>query len=286
MTETLQFLKCSGAGNDFVVIDNMDASIRSPQADLARALCSRPFGIGADGLLVLERSDRADFGMKYYNADGSYGGMCGNGGRCIAMVAHKKGYGGTSLHFDALDHVYEAEIFSDSVRLHMKNPLGLRLGCDIRVAGGTQAYTYVDTGSPHVVVFENNLASTEVVKRGKELRFHDRFKPAGTNVDFVQVQSASSIEVRTYERGVENETLACGTGSVAAAVVAALVKKCRPPIEVHVRSGESLRVDFNLNNPGISEATLQGSAHILFEGCALYDSDSRKIQCKDLTGSK
>ncbi len=277
MHHTIDFIKASGAGNDFVLIDNWDGSLRARQADLAIALSSRPFGVGADGLLVLEKSPRADFQMRYYNADGSYGGMCGNGGRCIAMYAYKKGRVSESMTFEALDHIYSARVTGNSVLLKMKPPVDFQPEVSLEINGQAYSVQYVNTGSPHVVLIVKDLESIDVVGLGRAIRNHPEFMPGGTNVNFLQLLDGDAIQIRTYERGVENETLACGTGSVACAVVAYLVEGRREPVHVHVRSGEELLVHLESTEGKIAETFLQGSAHILFSGKAIYDDVSDKI---------
>ena len=277
MAIPIEFVKCSGAGNDFVLVDNMDGALEVEQAALAVALCSRPFGVGADGLLVLERSQKADFAMKYYNADGSYGGMCGNGGRCAAMYAWRRGLAGTEMRFEALDFLYEAGIDGGAVRLHMKDPVDYIPLLWLDTSFGSVKASFINTGSPHLIVRLPELEAVDVGGRGRELRFHERLGPAGANVNFVSVEDRSAIRLRTYERGVEGETLACGTGSVASAVVSTLLGVTDPPVKVSVRSGEALQVSFRKEGDRITNVTLQGSAHILFAGKAFYDLASRSL---------
>jgi diaminopimelate epimerase len=278
MQHTIEFVKASGAGNDFVLIDNSGGTLRADQQTLAVALCSRPFGIGADGLLVLEKSRRADFQMRYYNADGSYGGMCGNGGRCIAMFAFRRGLVSDAMRFDALDHIYSAQVTGEKVLLKMKPPVDFR--SNIRLEAGGQSFVgqFVDTGSPHVVIKVDDLELIDVVGIGRAIRYHREFQPAGTNVNFLRiVEGGGAIQIRTYERGVENETHACGTGAVASAVVANLTEGIRQPVRVRVRSGEELLVHLESSTEKITGASLEGSAHMLFQGKVIYDDVSRKI---------
>ena len=278
MEHTIDFVKASGAGNDFVLVDNWDGSLRASQPDLAIALSSRPFGVGADGLLVLEQSTRADFQMRYYNADGSYGGMCGNGGRCIARFAYLRRRAGQTMTFEALGHIYSAQVTGERVTLKMKLPTDYRPRVELELNGKTLVAQYVNTGSPHVVFTVDDLESTDVTGIGRSIRNHPAFKPDGTNVNFLQLQDRNSVRLRTYERGVENETLACGTGSVASAVIAHLAYGVEQPVHVHVRSGEELLVLLQSNAGDITNALLEGSAHILFTGNALYDDTSRTIR--------
>jgi diaminopimelate epimerase len=274
MKHAIRFTKASGAGNDFILLDNRTGRLPEGHAALARTLCSRPFGVGADGLLVLEPSSRADFVMKYYNADGSYGGMCGNGGRCIARYAHAKGIVGRGMRFEALDHVYRAECLDNVVRLTMKDPGALEL--DVRLAGEGLDVTgqFIDTGSPHYVILTENIESPDVVNLGRRIRHHSRFKPGGTNVDWIKRMPDGSLAMRTYERGVEAETLACGTGSVAVAVVGVLLLGLASPVTVRARSGELLSISLTRSGSHLVQPVLEGSAHLVFEGSLMYDDET------------
>ena len=267
----LEFQKMSGAGNDFIVADNRDGGIGDGSA-LARRICDRHWGVGADGLLLLEKSTVASYKMMYYNADGSYGGMCGNGGRCIASYAVAKGVAGSDHKFEALDHIYHAEVAENGVRLAMKDPSALRLGIMLPVAGKRIEGSFVDTGAPHMVVFakgvtRKGLEAVDVLALGRAIRTHRRFRPAGTNVNFIEIGSDKFVRMRTYERGVETETLACGTGSIAAAIVASKIAGIRTPITVVARSKSRLMVDFEVKEEGrITNITLTGPTERVFEG--------------------
>lgn len=287
MVNYIAFAKMSGAGNDFVVIDNRQHQIIHADA-AARALCDRRLGIGADGLLLVEKSRRTDFMMKYYNADGSYGGMCGNGGRCIAMFAFREHIvKGRMMTFEALDYHYRAEIGDGRVKLAMKDPVDFRLNKTLTVDGTTVRYHYVDTGTPHCVIlmdenqglFEAGLEEADITPLGRKLRYHEAFSPRGTNVNFVMVEPGMNrLVLRTYERGVEEETLACGTGSVASAVVASRFRKASAPVAVRVRSGEHLNISFaDGGNEDVSEVTLEGSAKIVYEGTVIYETETDTI---------
>lgn len=269
----LKFTKMSGAGNDFVVVDSRDCGIRNG-ARLARKLCDRRWGIGADGLLVLERSRKAAYRMMYYNADGSYGGMCGNGGRCIAWFAVSSNIAPANHTFEALDYIYDAEVSDKAVILKMKKPRDLQIGKEIKLSARTMKVAFVDTGSPHVVVTvkdvgrkKNLLSSLDVIGLGREIRYHEAFEPAGTNVNFIEAAGGNSIRIRTYERGVEDETLACGTGSIASALVSSILWKLKSPVTVLPRSGRQLRVYFERKGLDFENVKLKGPAEVVFTGC-------------------
>lgn len=271
MNTKIEFTKVSGAGNDFIIINDKSESIRADWSHVAAELCSRHSGVGADGLLVLGPSEIADFKMLYFNADGSYGGMCGNGGRCIARYAFLNGIAPEAMTFEALDFVYHARILGVAVSLTMKDstePIFL----DITSKGLAYHGYFIDTGAPHFIQFVTDVEGINVQRVGRELRLDHAFQPEGANIDFVQVVGPNSIRLRTYERGVEAETLACGTGAVASALVSALDKGLSLPVTVHVRSGEELKVEGLRNGNRFSGPTLEGSAHIVFVGNLLYDS--------------
>jgi len=276
MREEIRFVKASGAGNDFVLIDNTSGSLAADQPFLASVLCRRHTGIGADGLIVLENSRKADFAMKYYNADGSYGGMCGNGGRCAALFAAENGLARSRLSFEALDFVYRAEVTGGSVKLAMKNP-GPITTRKLHIRSDDFDLTCVDTGSPHAVVFEEDLERADVAGIGKEIREHESFKPHGTNVNFVQKGVSAEIPYRTYERGVEAETLACGTGAVAIAIASHFCHATSSPVMLRTRSNENLTVSFQTDGASYTDVILEGPAIILFEGRFLYESISGRI---------
>jgi diaminopimelate epimerase len=282
----IPFTKMSGAGNDFVVIDNRSGIIKN-NAEFAKIICDRKWGIGADGILLIEKSSRADFTMRYYNADGSYGGMCGNGGRCIsrfAFIHHITTQ--PSFSFEALDHIYLARIEESNVLLTMKDPTDIMLRQKVLFEANKILYHYVNTGSPHCVIFlhENthafttNLTDISVEQVGRRIRNDKAFAQVnGVNVNFVYINSKTSITIRTYERGVEAETLACGTGSIASAVAAHLTGQTSPECSVHTKSGEELKVNFKIKDGKIFDVTLFGSAHVMFEGTILYDWSTNKL---------
>jgi len=262
----------TGAGNDFVLIDDRKIGLKRDWAALAPKLCDRRYGIGADGLLVLEVSQSADFGMRYYNADGSYGGMCGNGGRCSARFVMDDAALDT-VRFEALGFTYRAHRVGSLVKLYMKDPMSFRN--DVLHLGDYKIpYTFLDTGTAHAVIFVEDLepvlaqmaASGEIQQIGSEIRNHAAFAPGGTNVNFVRVLDDWTIAMRTYERGVEAETLACGTGAIATAIVSNLYKQTPVPTRVRTRSKEILEVGFKREGGNFREITLTGSADIVYSG--------------------
>lgn len=267
----VDFTKMSGAGNDFVVVDNRSKRIKDGRK-AARILCDRRWGVGADGLLLLEKGKKGSYKMMYYNADGSYGGMCGNGGRCIASYAVLNKIAAKRHRFEALDHIYDAVVSQKEVVLSMKDPKDVQLGDEVSLKGRRLLVNSVDTGAPHVVVPVANLGGSlrlpdvDVVNLGREIRLNGKFSPAGTNVNFVERLGGNSIKIRTYERGVEDETLACGTGSIASAIVAMDLWKLKSPITVIPQSGIPLRVEFEMLGSSAVNVQLAGPATVVFTG--------------------
>ena len=264
---TLRFTKMNGAGNDFVMLDNRDLKLRLTTEQIAR-VCDRHRGVGADGLLLAEpgAAGTSDFRMHYFNADGSEAEMCGNGARCFARFVQKLGWPQPTVTFETLAGVIHAGYHGALVKLGMSAPHGLRLNDKVRTSQGELSVSSVNTGVPHAVVFVEQADKAMVGPLGRELRYHDHFKPKGTNVNFVQPLDVNTIRVRTYERGVEDETLACGTGVCASAILAHLVHATRTPVKVRVQGGDTLEVDFKVHGSDVREVTLQGPADFVFEG--------------------
>jgi diaminopimelate epimerase len=262
----------SGAGNDFIVIDNRSVMIVDGAA-LARKICDRHWGVGADGLLLLESSDKVSYRMMYYNADGSYGGMCGNGGRCIAMFAFRKKIASKDHKFEALGHIYTTSIMAEDVSLNMQDPVSISKIRYLSIGKKKIAYQFINTGSPHIVINitelikNGDLDGLDVMHWGKLLRWHKKFSPAGTNpVNFMKKLESGAIQLRTFERGVEAETFACGTGSIATAIIASKKWKLMPPITIIPTSKIPLIVEFDLNGSGIQNVKLSGPAVVTFAG--------------------
>jgi len=261
-------------------VDNTQGRLQVDWSAFAIAVCERHYGVGADGLLVLAPSTRADFTMLYYNADGSSGGMCGNGGRCCVLFARENGIEHDDISFEALGYLYKATFTGDGIRVAMKDPERVRRGILVHTTAGKFLCHAVNTGSPHVVTFVEDLEKVDVTATGRELRGHKEFMPEGTNVNFVKVMGKDSIAIRTYERGVEAETLACGTGSIASAVITAMERGARSPVTVRTRSGEILRVGFAFDGEKTTSISLEGHTRIVFSSNILYNTLSNKIEAQ------
>ena len=278
----INFTKMNGAGNDFVVINNFNGFLKIGLDDFAKAVCARGFGVGADGILVLQKSSQADFEMVYLNSDGSEGGMCGNGGRCIARFALLNGICKSEMRFVAHGQTYSAEVFSDKkVRLHLPNPKEIIPSLEVPLGSQLFDATYVHPNTDHAVLtsgagFEK-VDSADLISLARKIRYNFEVFPRGTNVNLIERIGENKIRMRTYERGVENETLACGTGAVASAITAALRYDLHPPIEILTTGGEVLKVFFERNGERFSNIALEGSATVVFHGKILYDDHGHKI---------
>ena len=268
----LHFTKMNGAGNDFVIVDNRDGKTALTGAQIAR-LCDRHRGVGADGLLAIEPAqDGADFRMRYYNADGGEAEMCGNGARCFARFAQKVTGQHGNISFETQAGVITAKFLGDLVQIQMSAPHSLRLSQKLHAGGEVLFVHSINTGVPHAVVFVDGLENTDVHDIGRALRYHEHFAPKGTNVNFVQQRAADTIAIRTYERGVEGETLACGTGMVACALIFHERTGAASPVNVQVRGGDTLRIGFEKTAADYTNVTLTGPADFVFDG--VCDSES------------
>ncbi len=274
-----------GAGNDFIVIDNRDRHIDAYLPDSIAKLCDRHYGIGADGLILLEKSARADYFMRYYNSDGSLADMCGNGGRCIAWFAFSRKIAGAQHTFEARSGFYRAEIHGklglqnseledmqsaickrqSTISLTMPEPFDLQ--CDINLGGGTIVH-YINTGVPHAVCFLSEINSEQVFTLGRRIRYHSAFAPMGCNVNFVTCLDKDEhlYAIRTYERGVEGETLACGTGVTAGGILINAVLKTSSPIKLKTCGADILTVLFDKEDQRYTSVKLIGPAQCVFDG--------------------
>jgi diaminopimelate epimerase len=221
--------------------------------------------VGADGLILIERSKKADFKWRFYNADGSEADMCGNGGRCAARFAYLKGIAGPSLKFETLAGILSARVDGKKVKLEMTKPFGLKLDESIVIDGEKKIFSSLNTGVPHAVLFVEDLEKLDILPIGRAIRYHSFFAPKGTNADFVQVENGSQLSIRTYERGVEDETLACGTGAVAAALIAAFKGLVKSPVSIKTRGGEVLGVYFEIEEREANKVFFEGDVHVVYE---------------------
>ena len=265
--EKIPFFKMSGSGNDFIIIDNRDAVVGDDNlTEFITKVCRRKMSVGADGLILIEPSETVDFKWRFYNSDGSRAEMCGNGARCAARYAYLNDIAGTSLSFETDAGIVSAEIIADRAKVKMPDPGTLETDVVIEMSDGPLTVSTVNTGVPHVVIETDRLEQEDVFGKGREIRNLKRFAPAGTNVNFISRIETGSIAIRTYERGVEDETLACGTGSIAAALVTAEKTGWKSPVRVITRGGIELKIYFTRGSDGFGDVHLEGDARVVYRG--------------------
>jgi diaminopimelate epimerase len=263
----IPFHKMSGSGNDFIIIDNRRGIVDI--SDLPRfvtRVCRRRMSAGADGLILVEESPSADFKWRFFNSDGSIAEMCGNGARCAARFANLMGIAGDRVTFETLAGTIAATVNGLQVKIKMTDPHDLVVDETVTLADGAYSYGRVNTGVPHVIIECPEVESVEVVPVGRAIRQHPQFAPAGTNVNFIAPLSGDLYAIRTYERGVEDETLACGTGNAAAALVLAARHNLAAPIRFQTRSGSVLTIHFRQRNEIFDDLHLEGDARVIYEG--------------------
>lgn len=262
----MEFYKMSAGGNDFVLFDNRSGDL-SPETlpDFIRRICTRGLSVGADGVILVEKSPVADVRARFFNPDGRPT-FCGNGARCVARLAYLKGIAPARMSIQSDLMIHRAEVRGLSASIEMRDPRGLDGGVEVEVAGERIRGTWVDTGVPHYVVFRDVAPEGSIDPLGSNLRSHPRFSPEGTNVDFVWPLEGGILGIRSFERGVEGETLACGTGCVAAAVAAAAAGKARPPVLLRTRSGDTIQVRFEGDPTRPTGVQLEGGVRLVFVG--------------------
>ena len=254
----LKFTKMVGSGNDFIIIEGKPSG-SLPR--LAKTLCDRKFGIGANGVLLLNKCKDADLSMRIFNADGSEAEMCGNGARCAALLS-----GRTKSRIRTSAGIINTQVYGSQVKIQITNLKDIKLDIPLIVNGRSLKVSFINTGVPHVVVFVNGIDGINLIQIGRTIRHHQEFYPYGTNVNFVEVKENNLIRIRTYERGVEDETLACGTGSTAAALIFALKSGADNLVRVHTQSAEILKVYFQKEDGEFRNIWLEGSARIVYKG--------------------
>jgi diaminopimelate epimerase len=271
--KTINFYKMSGSGNDFIIIDNRNNIV--DESDLSNFIvnvCRRKMSVGADGVILVENTGNADFKWRFFNSDGSVAEMCGNGARCVARFAYLNNIAGSNMSFETLAGLVKAEVIEERVKVKMTDPFDFETDVTIELKNGLTSIYSINTGVPHVVMVKNSIDDIDIVKIGKEIRYHDRFSPAGTNVNFVCHIKDNTIAIRTYERGVEDETLACGTGAAASAIVMAHKMKLDSPLSVLTRSGEYLNIFFKEKEGQYYDIYLEGGARIIYKAQLLEDA--------------
>jgi diaminopimelate epimerase len=283
LDNAILFFKMTGSGNDFIVIDNRSGQVDADRCqDLVRFACRRKLSVGADGLILIENDAEVDFRWRFFNADGSEAEMCGNGARCAARFAYLNGLvPNRKMAFRTLAGIIRAEIRGERPKVRMTSPHSLKVDISLQVENRSFSLHFIDTGVPHVVHFvadQSALQMIDVSGLGRGLRYHPEFQPAGANVNFAVVFDSHHAAVRTYERGVEAETLACGTGSIASVLIAAAKGLVESPVEVLTQSEETLTIHFEQRHrqglPEFAEVYLEGDAKVVYEA-KLWDETLR-----------
>lgn len=274
----INFTKMSGAGNDFILFEHDELQLSSEKI---KVLCNRNFGIGADGILLIRKSKSKDFKVEYYNSDGSEGALCANGARCAVRYLYEKDKIGSKTEFEFVGQTFKAEVIGgESIRQWINPPIKIKRNFKVKAAGQLINASYIDLGSKHLLIFVEdvivnplnpkinfkNVKDIDIEKLGRELRYHADFAPDGVNVNFIQTLDRNLLSIRTYERGVEAETLACGSGSVSSAIIAFLEKKLQLPIKIQTYGGAFLEVNFNYLNNKFLDIWLTGPARKVFDG--------------------
>ncbi len=259
----LEFSKMSASGNDFVMIDNRNGKVydRFPDLlDFVSKICRFHHSVGADGVILIENSPQHDFRWRFFNADGSEAEMCGNGGRCAARFAYMNGIAGDKMSFETIAGVIKAEVYGQKVKLQLTKPADLKLDYPLNLDDKQFFASSVTTGVPHAVLLVVDVGQVAVDQLGRMIRYHSAFGKAGTNVNFVQVLDKNNVKIRTYERGVEGETYACGTGAVASGVILTEKSLVTSPVNIHTKGGEILKIYIN------DEVYLEGDAKFIYKG--------------------
>ncbi len=267
----IPFFKMHGAANDFLLVDDRQRVFPIEDRAWIARVAARRTGVGCDGILLIQPSEKADFRMRFLNPDGSEADLCGNGARCIARLAVEQGAAPPRMRIETAAGILGAEVQGEQVRVNMPDPKAWRL--DLRLAvGGTERVGHaVNTGVPHAVVEVEDVDAVDVAALGRAIRLHEVFQPEGANANFIRVTGPGALRIRTYERGVEAETLACGTGITAAALIAARLGRVRLPVKVTPAGGDVVEIDARLDEDGASDVFMTGPAVHVFRGELDYE---------------
>ena len=262
----LSFSKYSGSGNDFILVDNREQLFPHENKGQIVRLCHRKHGIGADGLILLEHSSKADYKMRIFNADGGEAELCGNGIRCLFLFLNDLGLPNLNYKIETMESVITGKNNKDFIDISMPEPHDVRPNISLNIDNIPLVLHHINTGVPHAVIFVDDLESDHWMKLAPQIRHHAIFAPHGTNVNFIKIDPSGVVNIRTYERGVEGETLACGTGAIAAALTASTLYCVKSPVKVKPRSNESLKIGFKLVNDKPEQVTMSGPANFIFKG--------------------
>lgn len=264
--DPIKFWKMSGSGNDFILVDNRNGRIKDEEMGrFVERACRRRESVGADGVIFVIESKQYDFGWRFFNADGGEVEMCGNGGRCVSRFAFLEGIADDKMSFETLVGPVSAEVKGRVVKVLMPKPGRPSMDLDIEFQPGWKSCDYLNTGVPHVVVRVDDLEAHPVRDQGRIIRYHSRFSPEGTNANFMTRIGPDLLAVRTYERGVEDETLACGTGAIASALTASIRGRVASPVKVKTKGGEELTIHFKRVEESFDEVWLEGNTSIIYQ---------------------
>jgi diaminopimelate epimerase len=265
--QKIPFFKMCGSGNDFIIIDNRQHGVdENNLPEFIAAVCRRKMSVGADGIILVEDSDTVDFKWRFFNSDGSVGEMCGNGARCVARFAYENRIADEKMAFETLAGIISAQVIGDRVKIKMTDPSPALLDQSLDIEGRQVTFSSINTGVPHVVIPVADVDTADVVPLGRLMRWHAAFQPEGTNVNFISSRKPGTFAIRTYERGVEDETLACGTGSVAGALIMAMTSGAVSPVYIITRSNCVLTIYFKKESNGFRDVFLEGDARIIYRG--------------------
>ena len=269
----IKFCKMSGSGNDFIIIDNRDKVVDDTElTNFILNVCRRKMSVGADGFILVENAEKVNFKWRFFNSDGSTAAMCGNGARCVARFAFLNKIAGPEMSFETDAGIVYAQITEDGAKIKITDPSDLKIDYTIELENRALTVSSINTGVPHVVIEVDELEDVSVNKMGREIRFHEMFAPAGTNVNFIHLRKDDIIAVRTYERGVENETLACGTGAIASAIVMADKATVGSPVKIITRSGGYLYVYYEEKQGRYYNVYLEGDARLIYQAQLCEDA--------------
>lgn len=277
--QEIYFSKYSGAGNDFILIDNRQKIFPANDPSLIAKLCHRHMGIGADGVILLNDSKIADFQMQVFNADGKEAEMCGNGIRCFTRFLSDLGFSQSSFKIETMKNCLETYLDGEDITTKMESPKNFRPHIILPIEGKELHINCLNTGVPHAVIFIDDIDNAPLLSLGPIIRHHPMFQPEGVNVNFAQIYSPKKVIVRTYERGIEGETMACGTGSTAVAIIGAITGKLTTPVEAQTRSKSKLTIDFSISESGsIDNVTMKGPALFVYRGIIPLARNSASLQ--------
>jgi len=264
--EHLSFVKYSGAGNDFILVNDLDGTFPISDVKGIKKLCHRQMGIGADGIILLQSSQQADYRMRILNADGTEAEMCGNGIRCLAKFIQRLGCAKDQITIETQERLIQVKFNDGNVCAEMGSPVDIQWSINTPIDSQIHVLHLLNTGVPHAVLFVEHIESVDVASMGKKIRHHPLFHPKGVNANFAAVNEKGEVHNRTFERGVEAETLACGTGATAVAIAASKVYSLKSPVKVHTQSGDILTISFQRTGEEFKDVRMEGSAQYIFQG--------------------